>query len=154
MRGARWLLLLAIFAILGWLGFTYRTQRQALHDQAPATPDMLPVGVAGQAQDWHWVKTDEKGRKIVEIWAKNFKQEKESSRMELEGVRLYLFHKEGNQFNRVESPSASFHPSEDKLYSDGEVSITLAVPTEGPPTHRLVSIRTSGVTLENKTGKA
>src|SRR5580704_12126291 len=153
MRGARWLLLLAIFAILGWLGFTYRIQRSEIEKQAPARPDMLPVDVAGKAADWHIVKSDPEGRKIVEIWARNFKQEKDSSRMDLEGVRLNLFHQKSNQFDRVESPFATYQPNDDKLYSDAKVLITLAVPTEGKPTHRLVSISTSGVTF-NKTGKA
>src|SRR5438309_2024531 len=114
MRGAaRWLLVLAILAIVGWLGFTYRTQRRALADQAPTKPDMLPLNVSGKAEDWHWVKTDEKNRKIVEIWASNFKQEKNTNRLELEQVRLNLFHKEGDQFDRVESPFAIFQPNED-----------------------------------------
>jgi lipopolysaccharide export system protein LptA len=153
MRGARWLLLLAIFAILGWLGFTYRTQRREIEQQAPARPDMLPVDIAGKAADWHVVKSDPEGKKIVEIWARNFKQEKDSSRMELEGVRLNLFHQKTNQFDRVESPFATYQPKDDKLYSDGKVLITLAVPTEGEPTHRLVSISTSGVAFDTKTAK-
>src|SRR6266571_3293450 len=106
MRGARWLLVTAILAILGWLRFTYLTQRRAVDDQAPAKPAMLPVGVSGKAEDWHHIEYDETGRKTVEIWARNFKQEKDSSRVELERVRLHLFHKEGNQFDRVESPFA------------------------------------------------
>jgi lipopolysaccharide export system protein LptA len=153
MRGARWLLLLAIFAILGWLGFTYRTQRREIEKQAPARPDMLPVDVAGKAADWHYVKSDQEGRKIVEVWARSFKQDQNSSRIELEGVRLHLFHQKSNQFDRVESPFATFVPNDDKLYSDGNVLITLAVPTEGEPTHRLVSISTSGVTFDTKTAK-
>jgi lipopolysaccharide export system protein LptA len=153
MRGARWFLLLAIFGIVGWLGFTYRTQRSEIEKQAPARPDMLPVDIAGKAADWHYVQSDQGGRKIAEIWAKNFKQEKDSSRVDLEGVRLNLFHQKSNQFDRVESPFATYQPKEDKLYSDGKVLITLAVPTEGEPTHRLVSISTSGVSFDIKTGK-
>src|SRR5260370_5290025 len=154
MGGARWLLLLAIFAMLGWLGVTYRTQRREIEKQAPARPDLLPVDVAGQARDWYHVKNDEKGRKIYEVWAKNFKQEKNSSGMELEGVRFNIFHQKRDQFDRVESPFATFQPGDDKLYSDGKVLITLAVPTEGEPTHRLVSISTSGVTYDSRTNKA
>jgi lipopolysaccharide export system protein LptA len=154
MRGARWSLLLVIFAILGWLGFTYRTQRSAVERQAPKRPDLLPVDLSGKADDWHWIKYDEKGLKIVEIWSHKFKQEKDSSRLDLEGVRLHLFHQKRDQFDSIQSPAATFQPNEDKLYSDGEVLITLAVPTEGQPTHRLVSIHTSGVTFDSKSGKA
>src|SRR5215467_9076144 len=154
MRGARWLLLLAIFASLGWIGSVYRTQRRTVERQAPPKPDLLPVDVSGNANDWHLVKTDEKGLRIVEIWSKNFKQEKDSSRVELEGVRLHLFHQKRDQFDSVESAAATYFPSEDKLYSAGEVRITLAVPTEGQSRHRLVSIHTSGVNFDSKTGKA
>src|ERR1041385_2838170 len=108
MRGARWLLLLAILAILGWVRFSYLTQRRALDGQAPRKPDMLPVDISGKAEDWHQVWYDEKGRRTFEIWAGNFKQEKDSSRVELERVRLNLFHKEGDQFDRIESPFATF----------------------------------------------
>jgi lipopolysaccharide export system protein LptA len=155
MRGlARWLLLLAIFAILGWLSLTYRAQRRDVEQQAPKKPDLIPVDVAGKADDWHMTKYDATGLKIVEIWAHSFKQEKDSSRVELDGVRLHLFHLQRDTFDSVQSPAATYQPSEDKLYSDGEVLITLAVPTEGQPTHRLVSIRTSGVTFDTKSGKA
>ena len=116
MRGAaRWLLLLAIFGILGWIWVTYQVRRRAIEDQAPRKPDMLPLDVAGKAEDWRRIKYDEKGRRIFEIWARNFKQEKESSQVELERVRLHLFHKEGNLFDSIESPAATFHPSESKL---------------------------------------
>jgi lipopolysaccharide export system protein LptA len=154
MRGARWLLLLAIVAILGWLRLTYLTQRSALERQAPPKPAPLPVDVTATRPDWYVRKTDDKGRTLVEIWAKNFKQDKNSSRIDLEQVRLHVFHKDGDQFDLVESPAATYQPSEDKLFAEGEVSITLKVPTDGPPSHRLVSIHTSAATFENKTGKA
>jgi hypothetical protein len=108
MRGAaRWFLLLAIIGILGWLWVTYQVQRRTIEAQAPAKPAMLPLDLAGKAEDWHRVESDEKGRKIYEIWAGNFKQEKESSRMGLEKVRLHLFHKQGVLFDRVESQFAT-----------------------------------------------
>jgi lipopolysaccharide export system protein LptA len=154
MRGARWLLLLAISAILGWLGFTYRIQRRSVEQQAPAKPEMLPADVSATSRDYQIVKKDEKGRKIVEIWAKNFKQDKDSSQIELEGVRLHLFHGDGDKFHLVESPSATYKPGDDKLHAEGEVTITLAVPAEGEPSNRLVSIHTSGVTFDSKTAKA
>ena len=154
MRGARWLLLVAICAILGWLRFAYLNQRRAVEANAPAKPAMLPMGIDGKAEDWHRVETDEKGRKVVEMWARNFKQEKDSARVQLEGVRLHLFHKRGDLYDRVESPVAIFQPGDNKLYSEGEVLITLAVPAEGLPAHRLVSIHSSGVTIDRKTGEA
>src|SRR5580700_2525491 len=116
MRGARWLSLLAIFAILGWLGFTYRAQRRDVEQQAPKKPELIPVDVSGKADDWHLIKYDATGLKIVEIWAQSFKQEKDSSRVELGGVRLHLFHLQREKFDSVQSPAATYKPSEDKLY--------------------------------------
>ena len=118
MRGASWLLLLAIFAILGWLGFSYKAQRRALDQQAPAKPTPLPLDVTASAPEWTVRKTDGKGRTIVEIWAKNFKQTKDSSNIDLEQVRLHLFHKDGDQFDLVESPSATFQPTDILFSSD------------------------------------
>jgi len=74
--------------------------------------------------------------------------------MELERVRLHLFHKQGDLFDRIESQLATFQPGEAKLYSEGDVLITLGVPPEGFEAHRLVSIRTSGLTVDKKTGTA
>src|SRR4026209_1301897 len=121
MRGARWLLLLAICAILGWHGFNYKTQKRTLAQQTAPKPGLLPAGLTGSYQDFHRRKTDENGRMVWEIWAQNFKQEKDSSHIELQGVRLHLYHKDGKQFDRVESPLATFEPDGDKLYADGEV---------------------------------
>src|SRR5436305_4813141 len=154
MRGARWVLLVAICAILAWLASTYNTRRRALANQAPARPDLLPAGISGASKDWYFRKTDETGRTLVEIWAKNFKQEKNASDVLLEGVRLHLIKAGGDKFDLVESPAATFQPSQDKLYAAGEVTITLDVPADRPPSHRLVAIHTSGVTFNNKTATA
>src|SRR5437879_2981808 len=154
MRGARWVLLLAISAILCWLGFTYGAQRHTLDQQAPAKPDMLPAWISGASCDWYLRKTDQDGRTLVEFCAKSFKQEKDASQMRLEGVWLHLVHKDGNQFDLVERPFAVVQLGDDKMYADGEVKITLQVPTEGEPSHRLVAIHTSGVTFNLKTAVA
>ena len=154
MRGARGLLLLAIVVILSWLGFAYRIQRKAIDRQTPAKPNLLPSNLNGTSLDWNHVEYDPSGRKTSEIWARKLKQEQDSSRVELEQVRVHLFHKEGSLYDLFESPAATFQPGDQKLYADGPVSITLAVPTEGEPTHRLVSIQTSGVTLDKQTAKA
>ncbi len=153
--GARWLsFALHIFCDPRLARYPLSTASRDVEQQAPKKPDLIPVDVSGKADDWHLIKYDATGLKIVEIWAQSFKQEKDSSRVELGGVRLHLFHLQREKFDSVQSPAATYQPSEDKLYSDGEVLITLAVPTEGQPTHRLVSIHTSGVTFDTKSGKA
>src|SRR3954462_12744423 len=102
MRGARWLLLLAICAILAWLRFAYLNQRHAVEANAPNKPAMLPTDIDGKAEDWHNVETDDKGHKLMEMWARNFKEEKGTSKVELEHVRLPLFKKTAELYDRVE----------------------------------------------------
>src|SRR6266851_7161322 len=154
MRGTRWLLILAILAILGGVGATYRLQRRSLAGQAPQEPASLPPNLAGSLQGWRWSKIDDRGKPIVEVFARNLKQEKNTSHVQLEGVELHIFNKTGDQYDLVKSPNAEFSEVESRLYSEGYVEITLAVPVDGKPAHKLVSIRTSGVTFESKTGKA
>ncbi|MBI3473163.1 MAG: LPS export ABC transporter periplasmic protein LptC, partial [Candidatus Solibacter usitatus] len=151
MRGARWLLLAAIVAILGSVAVTYQRQRREVETQAPAKPAPLPEKVQGTMADWHWKKSTP-GRTEVEIWAKQFRAEPDE--FQLEGVRLHIFQKDGGQYHRFESASAVFNPSQDQIFSEGAVTITLGVPIKGEAKRQLVSIRTSGVTFEGKRGLA
>src|SRR5437868_4218874 len=130
--GARWLLLAAILAILAGVGLTYRNQQQVLQGQAPAKPDSLPHNLNASAQDWQWSQASPvDGHTIVQVRAKTLKQEKDSSRLELENVELRIFSKKGEKFDLVKSLRAEFRVSENLLYSDGDVQITLGVPAEG-----------------------
>jgi len=153
MRGTRWLLLVAILAILAGIGVTYRTQKTALRKQAPAKPVMLPTQLAGVRTNFEYEHRTE-NRLVARILAQTVKQEKDSSQIHLEQVELHIINKDGETYNRVKSASAEFNQSESRLYSDGEVEMTLRVPLEGQPTHALVNIKSSGVTFEVKTGKA
>lgn len=153
MRSLRWLLLTIIAAILATLGVLYQRGRDRVDAAAPAKPDPLPKELSGKAQKWHWVESDE-GKPKVEIWAEDFKQDAASSRVELTGMRLHLFHKDGAYYDRVESPSAVFQPTDQNLFSESYVTITMGVPTTGAPARQLVSIKTSGVTYQSTTGKA
>ncbi|PWU00796.1 MAG: LPS export ABC transporter periplasmic protein LptC [Terriglobia bacterium] len=153
MRGARWLLLLAMVAIVGAVGFTYRAQKKILREQAPAKPQSLPPGLNFSAEQYHLRKSGNNGT-LFEITAKDFKQVKDSSRVDLTGVELKLFKKTGDAYDLIKSAAAAFYAGENRLYSDGDVEITLAVPAEGEPPSSLVSIRTSGVNLDTNTGKA
>lgn len=156
MRGTRWLLLVAIAAIVGGIAVTYRAQRSALEKQAPAKPKALPADLNSSAEHWHWEQTESKEpfRKTRVIDARNFRQVKDTSRVELEGVEVRAFHKDGDVYDLVKSAAASFQATERRLYSDGEVEITLAVPVNGQPTSDLVSIKSSGVTFDSDSGKA
>src|ERR1700674_2776860 len=153
MRGARWLLLLAMVAIVGTVGLTYRAQKKILRDQAPAKPKALPPELNFSAENYHLRKSGKDGT-LVEIWAKDFKQVKDSSRVELTGVELRLFLKQGDTYDLIKSAAATFFAAEDRLYSEGDVEITLGVPEEGESQSKLVSIRSSGVNFDTNTGKA
>src|SRR5437868_6446504 len=54
MRGTRWLLILAILAILGGIGATYRLQRRILATQAAPKPARMPLDLKSSAEDWVW----------------------------------------------------------------------------------------------------
>jgi lipopolysaccharide export system protein LptA len=155
MRGTRWLILVAIAAILGGVATTYRRQKTALEQQAPPKPKALPLDLASSAEDWHHTQYfPGTSNPSVEIWAHRLGQSKDNSRIDLENVELHIFHQESGQYDRVKSARAQFSPADQRLYSEGEVEITLAVPAQGQPRRGLVSIRSSGVTFDTTTGKA
>jgi lipopolysaccharide export system protein LptA len=153
MRGTRWLLLLAILAILAGIGVTYRMQRRVLRAEAPAKPAMLPTEISGIRDEFHSTRT-EAGQSKWEISAHTVRQEKDSSQVHLEQVTLKIYNKTADQYDLVKSAKAEFDQSASRLYSEGEVEITLSVPVEGQPKRPLVNIKSSGVNFEVKTGQA
>jgi len=146
-------LLLAMVAIIGAVGLTYRAQKKILQDQNPPKPQSLPPELNFSAEHYHLRKSGNNGT-LFEINAQDFKQVRDSSRVDLTGVELKLYKKTGDAYDLIRSAAAAFFAGENRLYSDGEVEITLAVPAEGEPPSNLVSIRTSGVNLDTNTGKA
>ncbi len=150
-RRTRLLLLVLLAVIVGAVGIAYHRQRASLASRAPVKPSLLPVNTNAAAASWYWSKT-EGDRTVVEVRADNFRQV--DRQVELEGVNLKLYGRDGKTFDLVRSASASFHQEHGTLYSEGEVEITMRVPAEGAPKGRLVSIRTSGTTFESATGIA
>ena len=153
MRGTRWLLLAAILLILGGTVATYVYQARLNQKARVAAPAKIEEGVQNTAADWEWSRSDQ-GRLVVRIRAHALRQVADSGKIELEGVRLELYQREKALYDLVLSPKADFNQSEGKLFSNGEVEITLNVPTGQEPTPKLTWIKTSGVTFESKTGKA
>jgi len=151
MRCKRGLLLLAILVILAGVGVSYYYRHERLARQAPPVPKPLPKEVEAAASDWVWTHTVG-GRPVVEVRARRFRQVKDH--LELEPLELRLYHQDGRKYDRVTSGRAEFGRERDQLYADGEVEITMGLPTEGAPRGRLVLIRTSGVTFDSKTGRA
>lgn len=149
----RWLLLLAILAILGGIGIKYQTQRQVLQKQAPAKPPMLPTEISGMREKFKLTRT-EGGQNKWEITADKVSQEKDSSQTHMEQVTLKIYNKTADKYGLVKSANAEFEQNAKRLFSEGEVEITLGVPTEGQPARPLVNIKSSGVTFDVQASKA
>lgn len=152
MRRLRPILALAIAAVLVGVGAFYWFGRQRQEASAAPPPQPLPTTLNASASGWRWSYT-QAGKAIVEVHAKDFKQLKEPPVFDLTGVELKIFHEGSSIFDRVTSTKAQFSPGDGKMFSEGEVQIALALPAEGNA-GRVLAITSSGVTFENKTGKA
>jgi lipopolysaccharide export system protein LptA len=148
MRGTRWLLLVAIAAILTGVGATYRAKIKAIRASAPTSPQPLPNDLRSSSAGWDWSETDANNHLRVEIHAEGVREQKDSSRVDLDRVRIKTHNKNGLTYDLVECAAASFFKSENRLYSDGEVHITLDIPEQGQPKHQLVTVKSSGVTFD------
>lgn len=78
---------------------------------------------------------------------------KDSSRLDLNNVTMKIYSKDGASYDLVHSAAAQFFTSDQHLYSDGEVEMTLGVPVEGQARRTLVSIKSSGVTFDSATNR-
>src|SRR5260370_24782317 len=112
----RWLLLLAILAILGGIGITYGAQRRVLQKQAPAKPPMLPTQISGLRNEFKLTRT-EAGQNKWEITAAKVRQEKDSTQTHLEQVTLKIYNKTGDKYGLVNSANADFEQNAKRLFS-------------------------------------
>jgi lipopolysaccharide export system protein LptC len=152
MRGTRWLLLLAILAILAGIGVTYQTQQRVLATHAPAKPAALPIKMDSLRHGFDYERT-EAGQKKYRIVSATVSQEKDSSHVKLDQVELRLFNKTQDYYDLVKSATTDYDQNASSMYSEGAVEMTLHIPVEGPPTRPLVQIHSSGVTFETKSGQ-
>ncbi|MGD0499345.1 MAG: LPS export ABC transporter periplasmic protein LptC [Bryobacteraceae bacterium] len=153
MRSARWLLLVAIVAILGGVGVTYVGHKRVLREQSPPRPRPLSPELSSSADHWHYTRTDG-SRKVYYIEAEEYTQSKDSSRAEAKGIKLELYNKDASAYDLVTSAAATLTTSDNRFYSDGDVEITLGMPAAGEPEHTLVSIKSSGISVDPDTGRA
>ena len=152
MRRLRWLIVAAFVLLLAFVGsYYYKGGLRIDASTLPPSKDMQ-TGVDMQAQKWS-LTLSEKGREKVRIRAQNFRQNKASNKLDLEGVDLEVPHKTGKQFDRIQTATAQFDMSSETLYAEGAVQIILAVPEGQEPNGHLLHISTSGVTFL-KEGKA
>ena len=100
-RGARWLLLLAIAAILGSVVVAYRTKKREMRATAPARPQPLPPGMTSSAANWS--HTQMVGNHVTYyIEANDFREQKDSGRADLKGVKLKLMNRDDTAYRSEE----------------------------------------------------
>ena len=114
---------------------------------------MLPTEVSGVRDDFEHEHT-EGGQKKWKITARTVRQEKDSSQVQLERVTLKIYSKTADEYDLVTSAKAEFDQNASRMFSEGDVEITLHVPMNGQPTRPLVNIKSSGVTFDVKASKA
>jgi lipopolysaccharide export system protein LptA len=155
MRGTRWFLLVALVAVVAGIGFTYRAQKRIVNQLAPKKPQDLAAGLQSSSEKWKWTETDTKTNHVTaHIEADEFKEIKDSGRVDLKNMTLTLPSKKGDSYDIVTSASASFFEKERRLYSEGDVTIKLNVPVSGPPKRTPVEIHSSHVTFDTTTNRA
>ena len=81
MRRYGWLLLVAVFAISGGVGYVYYQAKILQAKNAPAAPVQMQRNTSGQANDWCWSQSIVK-RIIVEVCAKEFTQMENPARID------------------------------------------------------------------------
>ena len=154
MRGMRWLLLVAIAAILCGVVYQYRAQKKLLAGSEPPTPSPLASDLSATSEHWHYRDTDLKtGRIRSDVEAAGFQQVKDQSRIDLKDVVMKVYGKDGKTYDLVKSAAATFNTAEKSLYSQGDVEITLNLPVEGAPTKQPTVIKTSGLTCDSTSGR-
>jgi LPS export ABC transporter protein LptC len=151
MRSLRWLLLVVMVVIATAVFAIYQSQRILQRSQRRAVPPSIPLDTKTGAQDWRWGQS---GETKVRLKARNMKQAADSEHAELTDVELDIYAKDGKHYDQVKTAFATLTTSTHKLYAPGDVQITLQVPSEGEPPHRLTSITTSGINFDSESGQA
>ena len=102
MRGTRWLILLAIAAVLGGVAITYRMQRAALERQAPQRPKPLPQNLSASSEEFVWRQSfPGQARTWIEVRGKSMGQSRDNAQQYLDGVELRVYDKTRPQFNLI-----------------------------------------------------
>jgi lipopolysaccharide export system protein LptA len=145
------LILLGFIAIVSGVGWTYYERLKLQAASAPAKPKKLAPGLTSSFHGWNYRHTSSQ-KTVIQLHADDMQEL--DGKYELAGVTLDIYNKDGQKYDHIQSAKAEFDVGSGWLYSDGEVEITLNVPLDGEPTARLMGIKSSGVHVESKTGKA
>ncbi len=148
------LLPLVITVLVGAVAYLYYERRSAQQRAAPSPPPRLPPKLSAAASNWEWSYSEGRPCPAVSVRAHSFRQIREPSRFELEDVELRLYQNDCSRVDLVTSRRAEFDTERGVLHSEGDVDVLLGLPATGAPAGRHFRIRSSGVTLESKTGKA
>jgi lipopolysaccharide export system protein LptA len=151
MRGARWLLLVIIAAIIGGVGYIYRVQRQVIRAGAPPKPAPLPDNLNSASQNWCYTESTAAYTKI-ELCAADALESKDGSHVDLKQFTILLHHRNGKTYDLVKSGAATLFRNEKRFYSAGEVQMTLDIPEQGDVAKAPISVRSSGVTFDTAAG--
>jgi lipopolysaccharide export system protein LptA len=151
MRRVAPLILLAFVAILSTVGWTYYVRLKKQVASTPAKPKTLGPGTSATYHGWKYTHTSSE-KTVITIQSDDFQEQ--NGKDELTGVTLDIFNKQGDKYDHVKCARAEFDVGRGILYSEGEVEITMNVPDNEQPTGRLMVIKSTGVSVESKTGKA
>ena len=145
------LFLLAILLVVAGVGTTYYERLKQQFLNAPVKPKELAPGTAASYHGWTYTHTSSQ-KTVITVHADDLQEI--DGKEHLTGVQLDIYHKDGDEYDHVKSAKAEFDMAQGILYSDGDVEITLGVKPDEPPSGKLMSIKSSGVKVESKTGKA
>jgi lipopolysaccharide export system protein LptA len=145
------LFLLAIVLVIAGVGTTYYERLKQQYRNAPAKPKALAPGTEASYHGWTYTHTSNQNT-VIKVSAADVIEI--NGKEHLTGVQLDIYKKDSDQYDHVTCDKAEFQISDGTLYSDGDVTITLGMKPNEPPSGRLMSIKSSGVRVESKTGKA
>jgi lipopolysaccharide export system protein LptA len=148
------MLLVAMLLIAAAVFGIYRTQRILQRSQRRPVPPSIPLDTKTTTKDWEWEQSCYNGLPCVKISAKNMKASADSTQAELDRIELRIYAKDHLHYDRVKSAYAHFTTDDHKLYSPGDVEITLDVPVTGDPPHRLTSVTAAGINFDSESGQA
>ncbi len=153
MRLGRWLILAAILSIIAFVADTYWRHRATFFQGALAAPKSLANDTSEVDESWCQREADG-ARQAFKICASDARALTNPDRMELEHLKLWLYHKNDTEYDLIESEKGEFDKTTKSLYSDAAVDITMGVTADGPQHGRLLKIHTSGVHFDRESGHA
>ncbi|HEY6390376.1 MAG TPA: LPS export ABC transporter periplasmic protein LptC [Bryobacteraceae bacterium] len=150
-RVVRPIILLAILAIVAGVGATYYARLKQQAGSSVQKPKALPPGTVATSHQWTYTHTTNE-KTVITVHAEDLQEVEGKQR--LSGVVIDIANKDGDKYHHVKSAKAEFDMAQGILYSEGDVEITMGVAPDAPPSGRLMVIKSSGMRVESKTGKA